>query len=279
MKRYYKLFIISVLYFFLITVFAQENTILYILHTNDTHSQIDPFDSDSMKNVGGYARRNIYIQECRKSGIPVLLLDAGDFSQGSPYFNEFKGYVEIDLMNRMGYDVATLGNHEFDNGVKALGERLLTAKFQVVCANYEFSDPNIKKIVKPYVILKKGGKKIGIFGLTTDLKDLVLNEQGAVYKDPLPIAQELTNYLKKKKHCDLVICLSHLGYFNEFSENGASDSLLAKQVDGIDFIIGGHTHQLFSQPIKINSTWIFQCGYGGESIGKIRVFSTRSPAL
>lgn len=248
--------------------------VLTILHTNDTHSQIEPHDTKERKNVGGVLRRNTYIEEIRSQKTPLLLLDAGDFSQGTPYFNFFKGYAEIELMNKMGYDVVTLGNHEFDNGVEALGKRLIKARFKVVCANYTFNDKKLSRKVKPYVIVKKRGLKIGIFGLTVDLQGLVspaINKD-VKYHNAIETARVIVPELKRKK-CDLIICLSHLGITQESEHNNVNDSTLAVAVGDIDIIVGGHTHYYMAQPKIINGVRILQLNNGGMYIGKLDIYN------
>ena len=267
----------GVLLFFVFIIhegFSQQ-PILTILHTNDTHSQIEPFDINNDKNVGGVVCRDEVIERERKSDVPVLLLDAGDFSKGSFYSIFFKGEVEIELMNRMKYDVVGLGNHEFDDGTAVLVQRLKKAKFEVICANYHFANKQLAKIVKPYTIIKRGGLKIGLFGLTIQLNGLVNPNmiKDVQYLDPVTTSQKMVSLLKKKKKCDLVICLSHLGISPDDPDNPViTDSILAASVNGIDIIIGGHNHHLLEQPIIINNTKILQLDYGGIRIGKLSIY-------
>lgn len=250
--------------------FAQSSIV--ILHTNDTHSQIDPFMSKSSGEVGGVLRRYNYINDVRSKNPHVLLLDAGDFSQGTPFYNFFKGETEITLMNMMGYDVVTLGNHEFDNGSAMLAKQLKKADFKVVCANYNFKNKKLRKIVKPYTIITYDSVKIGIFGLTTDLKGLVSpqTEKELTFLDPVVTAKKIVQILKEKEHCDIIICLSHLG-LDQIRKNDVSDKMLAEQVVGIDFIIGGHSHDYLETPLIINNIQIFQTGAKGAFIGKIEL--------
>ena len=243
---------------------AQPSPIV-ILHTNDTHSHIEPFnDKNEGDDVGGVLRRNTFIQETRREYPNTLLVDAGDFSQGTPYFNLFKGFPEIELMNKMGYDVVALGNHEFDNGSKALAKRLKIADFKVLCANYQFKNKQLTKIVKPYTIIQIAGKKIGFFGLLRNLEMMVLAEhaKGTTFLDPIATAQKMVNLLKNQEQCDLVICLSHLGIKKEVSGD-ILDQDLAAQVPGIDFIIGGHSHRLLEEPMIVNDTKILQARNNG----------------
>lgn len=250
--------------------FAQSSIV--ILHTNDTHSQIDPFVSKSSGEVGGVLRRYNFINNVRAKNAHVLLLDAGDFSQGTPFYNFFKGETEITLMNMMGYDVVTLGNHEFDNGSAMLAKQLKKADFKVVCANYNFKNKKLRKIVKPYTIITYDSIRIGIFGLTTDLKGLVSpkTEKELTFLDPVETAKKIVQILKEKEHCDIIICLSHLG-LDQIRKNDVSDKILAEQVVGIDFIIGGHSHDYLETPLIINNIQIFQTGAKGAFIGKIEL--------
>lgn len=262
--------IFTALLIFNILGFAQPSIV--ILHTNDTHSQIDPFMSKSLGEVGGVLRRYNFINDIRAKNPQVLLLDAGDFSQGTPFYNFFKGETEITLMNMMGYDVVTLGNHEFDNGSAMLAKQLKKADFKVVCANYSFKNKKLRKIVKPYTIITYDTLRIGIFGLTTDLKGLVSpqTEKELTFMDPVEAAQKTVQILKEKEHCDIIICLSHLG-LDQIRKNDVSDKMLAEQVAGIDFIIGGHSHDYLEKPLIINNIQIFQTGAKGAFIGKIEL--------
>lgn len=260
----------TALLIFNILGFAQPSMV--ILHTNDTHSQIDPFMSKSLGEVGGVLRRYNFINETKAKYPFVLLLDAGDFSQGSPFYNFFKGETEITLMNMMGYDVVTLGNHEFDNGSAMLAKQLKNREFKVVCANYVFKNKKLKKIVEPYTIITYDTLRIGIFGLTTDLKGLVSpqTEKELTFLDPVETAKKIVQILKEKEQCDIIICLSHLG-LDQIRKNDVSDKMLAEQVEGIDFIIGGHSHDYLEIPLIINNIQIFQAGAKGAYIGKIEL--------
>lgn len=214
---------------------------LTILHTNDTHSQVDP----KSNGQGGYARRMGLIKELRQADRYLLLVDAGDFSQGTPYFNFYHGRVEVDAMNRMGYDACTLGNHEFDNGIDTLAEVLKTAKFPVVCANYDFTGTALEDIVRPYTIVHKGALKIGIFGLGCDPKGLIADKNFLPIRflEPYAIAQSMADTLRAQQ-CDVVVCLSHMGTYGKAPEDLCDTSLIAR-TRGIDVVIGGHTHQLY----------------------------------
>lgn len=263
-------------FLFVVLVGWAQKPQLIILHTNDTHCQIEPYNKKG-DTLGGVLRRNEVIEEYRKENPDrLLLLDAGDFSQGTPYFNFFEGVAEINLMNKMGYDAATLGNHEFDNGEKALGKRLKKARFEIVCANYTFSDKNLKKIVKPYTVIEKNGLKIGIFGLTVNFEGLLSPHlvEGVKFEDPILVAEKIVKQLRENEKCDLVICLSHLGFSPE-QENAASDTLLARKINGIDIIIGGHTHKYLAQPVIVNKTQILQLEDKGIHIGKLEIYDTK----
>ena len=221
------------------SIYAQELT---ILHLNDTHSHIDPQRSGKHTGCGGVIEQAAYIDSVRVAdgNRNVLLLHAGDFSQGTSYFTELGGDIEIDVMNAMDYDVVCLGNHEFDNGMQELARRLASLKTPVVCANYDFSGSPLESLVKPYVILRKAGKKIGVIGLLTDISSVVDSDIAEVleYKDPVEVTGHYAEYLKDEKKCDLVICLTHLGYEGE----DYNDTELAAAVEDIDVIVGGHSH-------------------------------------
>lgn len=253
------------------TICIAQNHIV-VMHTNDTHSQIDPVETQTYGNVGGVLRRFQLIQETRQKEPHMLLLDAGDFFQGSPFYNFFEGAAEIELMNMMGYDVVTLGNHEFDNGSAELAKQLKKASFKVVCANYKFKNRKLRKIVKPYTIIRINNVKIGIFGLTASLSGLVSPSilKEVTFLDPITSGKKMVELLKKKEKCDLIICLSHLGY-TPVGDNLISDPMLAETVDGIDLIIGGHTHTYLEEPEVINGTRIYQTGSKGIHIGKINI--------
>ena len=241
---------------------------LVIMHTNDTHSQIDPYSYKKDINVGGFLRREAAIREVRAENPNTLLLDAGDFSQGTPYFNVFKGYVEVRLMNAMGYDAATLGNHEFDNGCAALAARLKTANFPVVCANYQFSNKKLAKVVKPYVIINRGGMKIGIFGLGVNLDGYVAPQiaREITYLNPFICARNVVEELQRQR-CDLIVCLSHIGVDANKVDN---DFELARQVSGIDVIIGGHSHEELKDTV-VAGTQICQMTSRGKCFGVLTV--------
>ena len=249
-----------------------------ILHTNDTHSHIDPFPADHPKNpnMGGAARRAAIIESIRKEEKNVLLLDAGDIFQGTPYFNYYGGELEFKLMSMMQYDLATMGNHDFDNGIDGFYAQLPHAKFDFVSANYDFKNTVLNDIVKPYKIIIKDGIKIGIFGLGVQLDGLVDKKlyKETVYNNPIEVAQDMTRILKEEKKCDLVICLSHLGFKYKDEPEKPSDIQLAQKTKNIDLIIGGHTHTFLDKPvIEKNSegkeVLINQVGCFGVNLGRI----------
>jgi len=249
-----------------------------ILHTNDTHSHIDPFPVDHPKNpgMGGAARRANAIQKIRQEEENVLLLDAGDIFQGTPYFNYYGGELEFKLMSMMQYDVATMGNHDFDNGIDGFYAQLPNAKFDFVSANYDFKNTILNGIVKPYKIIKKDGIKIGIFGLGVELNGLVDKKlyKETKYLNPIEIAEEMTQTLKEQEKCDLVICLSHLGFKYSNDPEKVCDVLLAQKTKNIDLIIGGHTHTFLNKPIVETNrdgqpVLINQVGCFGINLGRI----------
>lgn len=254
----------------LLAACTNRATTLTILHTNDTHSQVEP-KSDG---TGGYARRMGLVEKMRQEDGVLLLLDAGDFCQGTPYFNFFHGRVEVDALNRMGYDAVTLGNHEFDNGLDTLAVVLRKADFPVVCANYEVKGTPLEGIVKPYTIVRKGGLKIGIFGLGVQPKGLIADKNfgNIVYYAPYAIAQETATMLRHKKGCDVVVCLSHMGTYPS-AEGDFCDVELAANTRDIDLIIGGHTHKVYDKLRIRNADGIeipvVQAGKSGSNVGKI----------
>ncbi|TRW23108.1 bifunctional metallophosphatase/5'-nucleotidase [Flavobacterium zepuense] len=259
--------------------FAEPETKkITILHTNDVHSHIDPFPIDDPKfpNMGGAARRASLIEQVRREEPNVLLLDAGDVFQGTPYFNYYGGELEFKLMSMMQYDLATMGNHDFDNGIDGFKLQLPHAKFDFVCANYNFKNTVLDGIVKPYKIFYKDGLKIGIFGLGIELNGLVNKNlyKETVYNDPIGTAQDMARTLRHTEKCDLVICLSHLGFIYANEPNKVSDLVLARATKDIDLIIGGHTHTFLTKPyIEKNSAGeeviINQVGCYGINVGRI----------
>jgi 5'-nucleotidase len=255
-----------------------ETKKITILHTNDVHSHIDPFPADHPKNanMGGAARRAALIESTRKEESNVLLLDAGDIFQGTPYFNYYGGELEFKLMSMMQYDLATMGNHDFDNGIDGFYTQLPHAKFEFVSANYDFKNTILNDIVKPYKIFEKDGIKIGIFGLGVELDGLVdkILYKETVYNNPIEVAQDMSRILKHDKKCDLVICLSHLGFSYKNEPYKVSDLELAKKTKDIDLIIGGHTHTFLDKPVveknsENKDVVINQVGCYGINLGRI----------
>jgi 5'-nucleotidase len=247
---------------------------LTILHTNDMHSHIHPFTSGRNKGLGGMAQRAALIKQIREQEEHILLLDAGDVFQGTPYFNFYGGELEFKLMSEMKYDAATLGNHDFDNGLDGLQKQLPHANFPFLIANYDFSDTILKDTFKPYKIFRKGDLKIGVFGIGIELEGLVPKKlyQNTVYQDPITTANHYASFLKQNQKCDLVICLSHLGF--KYKSNKLSDMKFAQQTHNIDLIIGGHTHTFLKKPVsQLNldrkEVLINQVGWAGINIGKI----------
>ncbi len=249
-----------------------------VLHTNDVHSHIEPFahNHPDYPNLGGIARRASLIEQIRKENINTLLLDAGDIFQGTPYFNYFGGEVEFKMMSKLKYDAATVGNHDFDNGTKGLNIQLPHAKFDFIISNYDFKNTVLDGKTKPYKVYHKNGIKIGLFGLGIELDGLVdpNNFKETKYLDPVEIAQEMSNKLKNEFHCDLIICLSHLGYYYKRNPKNISDLNLAKQTKNIDLIIGGHTHTFLPKPTIVKNSdnknmLINQVGKWGIYLGRI----------
>ncbi|WP_298153289.1 bifunctional UDP-sugar hydrolase/5'-nucleotidase [Flavobacterium sp.] len=258
--------------------FATSVKHLVILHTNDVHSHIDPFPADDPKNAnkGGVSRRASLVESIRKENPNVLLLDAGDVFQGTPYFNYYGGELEFKLMSMMKYDLATMGNHDFDNGIEGFYKQLPNANFEFVSANYNFKNTILDTIVKPYKIFIKDGIKIGIFGLGVELEGLVdkKNYKETVYLNPVDMATEMVKKLKKEEKCDLVICLSHLGYAYKDDPEKICDLKLAAQTKDIDLIIGGHTHTFLDKPTIVknldgNDVLVNQVGCYGINLGRI----------
>ncbi|WP_299184859.1 bifunctional UDP-sugar hydrolase/5'-nucleotidase [uncultured Aquimarina sp.] len=259
--------------------FSTSNTKkITILHTNDVHSHIDPFGPNDGRNSnkGGVARRATIIENIRKENPNTLLLDAGDIFQGTPYFNFYGGELEFKLMSMLKYDVVTIGNHDFDNGIEGLHAQLPYAKFNFVSANYDFTNTVMDTFVKPYKIIIKDSIKIGIFGLGIELEGLVMKDlyKETNYLNPIEIAQDMSAVLKNEEKCDLVICLSHLGYDYKNEPNKVSDLSLAAATENIDLIIGGHTHTFLKEPTvvknrKDKNVLVNQVGCYGLYLGRI----------
>lgn len=249
-----------------------------ILHTNDVHSHIDPFGPEDGRNAnqGGVARRAALIESIRKENPNTLLLDAGDIFQGTPYFNYYGGELEFKLMSMLKYDAATIGNHDYDNGIDGLYAQLPHAKFDFISANYDFKNTVLDTHVKPYKIYNKNGIKIGVFGLGIELQGLVDKKlyKETVYLNPIEIAQDMSRILKEEQHCDLVICLSHLGYYYKNYTDKPSDLNIARATKNIDLIIGGHTHTFLPKPtieknIEGKNVLVNQVGCYGLKLGRV----------
>ena len=270
------------------TIISPETKKITILHTNDVHSHIDPFPADHPRNanMGGAARRAALIESIRKEEENVLLLDAGDIFQGTPYFNYYGGELEFKLMSMMQYDLATMGNHDFDNGIDGFYSQLPHAEFEFVSANYDFKNTVLNEIVKPYKIFNKDGIKIGIFGLGVELDGLVDKKlyKETVYNNPIEVAQDMSKILKEEQKCDLVICLSHLGYSYKNEPYKVSDLELAKKTKNIDLIIGGHTHTFLEKPVVEKNSegkdvLINQVGCYGINLGKIDFYFSNDKTI
>ena len=249
---------------------------LVILHTNDTHSCIMPMKAalaDTMlAGRGSYLRRINMLKEERRKNPGLLLFDSGDFSQGSSYYTMFKGDAEVGLMNLMGYDAATIGNHEFDFGLDNMARIFRMANFPIVCSNYDFTGTDLANLVKPYIILKRQGLKIGVFGICPPLKGLVSqkNYEPARFLDPVDVAQKMADLLRNQKKCDLVICLSHLGW--EVTEY--PDNRMIEHTHGIDLVLGGHSHTYLEKLEYVNNldgkpVPVDQNGKHGVYIGRL----------
>ena len=259
-----------------LTAGAKKHKQLVILHTNDTHSTILPvspnIDDKEIAGRGGFLRRVNMIKEQRQQNPDLLLFDSGDFSQGSGYYTLFKGEVEVGLMNLMGYDAATIGNHEFDFGLDNMARIFRLANFPIVCSNYDCTGTVLEGLVKPYITLKRNGVKIGVFALSPTLKGLVFdgNCEGLVYLDPAETAQKYIDLLRKQEKCDVVICISHLGW----KDSEYTDEQMLQGVEGCDLVLGGHTHTYMKEleyaPDKTGKQIpVDQNGKHGAFIGKL----------
>lgn len=277
-------------------VFASQKSILdknsayklTVLHTNDQHSRIEPFDSSYSRNPnqGGFARRATLVQQIRSQEKNVLLLDAGDIFQGTPYFNFYGGELEFKLMSMMGYDAATMGNHDFDNGLEGFLKALPNAKFPFITSNYDFSNTILDGKTEKYKIFKKDGIKVGLFGVGIELDGLVGKKQyqETKYLNPVEIAQHYADFLRKEKGCDLVICLSHIGFDYRDDADKISDKKLAAQTDNIDLILGGHTHTFLPEPQSFTNksgknVLVNQVGWAGLLLGRIDFYFDKNKSL
>lgn len=252
---------------------------LTILYTNDTHSRIEPFPANDPKfaNQGGFARRAATIEQIKKEDSNVLLLDAGDIFQGTPYFNMYHGELEYKLMSMMGYDATTIGNHEFDLGMDNIVKQMPHADFFFINCNYDFSDTPLHGKTVPYKVFYKNGIKVGVLGIGIELAGLVDKKMygNTVYHDPVNIVNSTAKLLKHDLGCDYVICLSHIGY--QYDDKKISDVTLAPLTKNVDLIIGGHTHTFLEHPVKSANAegrdiYITQVGWAGIWLGKIDVF-------
>lgn len=277
MKKYKSVF--NYFYGFILTLLCiactPTNNTLVILHTNDTHSQIEPIASGKRDgNHAGYARRIGLIQQERNNHPNLILVDAGDFCQGTPYFNFYHGRIEVDALNRMGYDAVTLGNHEFDYGVDTLAKILQNANFAVVSVNYDVTDTPLEDLVHPYVVLHRAGVRVGILGVGINPIGLISEKNFAPvrYMEPIAAVENAVTELKKQHNCDVIICLSHLGT-DANNDEQISDVTLAKATRDIDVIIGAHTHKIvtnkYVQNLDGDSVLLTQMGKSGAKIGKI----------
>jgi 5'-nucleotidase len=262
--------------FDLLAMGVDDNEKLTILHTNDVHSRLDPFPMDGGRNqgLGGVAARAQLIKEIRAQEANVLLLDAGDIFQGTPYFNFYKGEPEIKAMSAMGYDAATIGNHDFDGGLENLATQIKKGNFALINCNYDCNNTPLENLVQPYKIFNKGKLKIGVTGVGIELKGLVPDNLCAnvVYNNPIERLNTIATQLKEKEKCDLIICLSHLGY--KYDDKKVSDKILAKETKYIDLIIGGHTHTFMPKPetvtnINGSDVVINQVGFAGINLGRL----------
>ncbi|WP_372639381.1 bifunctional UDP-sugar hydrolase/5'-nucleotidase [Ancylomarina sp.] len=251
-------------------------TKITLLHTNDMHSHIDPFPESDPKHpgLGGFARINALVKRIRATEEHTLLLDCGDIYQGTPYFNFFKGEAELKLMSKIGYDAGTIGNHEFDNGLVGISSQMKHMNFPFINSNYDFTGTKLEGEIKPYQIFNRGNIKIGVFGLGVELDGLVSSKncEGVVYNDPISVAENMIKILKEEQNCDLVICLSHIGYSSQTDE--MCDLKLAKETSGIDVILGGHSHTLLETATRVrnldgNEVVINQVGWAGIALGRI----------
>ena len=256
--------------------FKPESKKLTILHTNDFHSRIDPFPPGSGRNSlqGGVARKSTLIQQIREKEENLLLFDSGDVFQGTPYFNFFAGQLEMQIMELLKYDALTIGNHDFDGGIENLAKQLEQVSFPVLCGNYNFTNTPMEGKTKPYHIFKKDGLRIGVFGLGIELKGLVPKDlyTNTIYEDPIEKANYYAKLLKVEEKCNLVVCLSHLGY--QYSEDKVSDVTMAAATENIDVILGGHTHTFLPAPTKVGNlagktVLVNQAGWGGILLGRL----------
>jgi 5'-nucleotidase len=274
-KGVFRYLLLSLMGIIMVACNGRQKQTIIILHTNDTHSQIEPLEAGKRDEFcGGYARRMGYIQQMRNEHPDLIVLDAGDFSQGTPYYNFYHGRIEIEAMNRMQYDAITLGNHEFDYGVDTLAAVLELAHFPIVCANYDVTGTPLEGLVLPYTVIKRSGVRVGVFGIGVNPKGLIAEKNFAPiqYLNPITSAQQAANILSEEEKCDVVVCLSHQGTHPMSGEN-ISDMELAEKTQNIDVIIGAHTHKivenLYVENLNGDSVLLTQTGKAGARIGEI----------
>ncbi|MCC5942637.1 MAG: metallophosphatase [Balneolaceae bacterium] len=247
-----------------------------ILYTNDTHARLDPFPSNAREfaGLGGIAERASLVKKIRSQNKNVLLLDAGDVFQGTPWFDVYGGSVDLKLMTEMNYDAMAVGNHEFDRGPEGFAEAAQKAGFPILASNYFARDTPLNPFIQRQLIRELDGFRIGIFGLGIRLQGVVDRSlYGDVrYFDPIQVSERMVQSLRLHNQCDYVICLSHLGY--HYNDDRIDDRKLANQVGGIDLIIGGHTHTFLDEPAAVDNpaggkTVITQMGHSGVRLGRI----------
>ncbi len=263
-----------------------KTTSLTILHTNDVHSRLDPFPMDGGRNAGkgGIVRRATLIKQIRQEQKNVLLFDAGDVFQGTPYFNLYKGEPEVLAMNRLGYDAGTIGNHDFDGGIDNMVTQFGKASWPLLIANYDFKNTVMDGRTKPYRIFEKEGIRVGVFGLGIQPEGLIPKDayKETKYLDPIELGNDTAARLRSEQHCDYVICLSHLGF--KYDDATVSDNVLAAKTRNIDLIIGGHTHTFLDAPVAVNNpdgqpVWINQVGFAGINLGRIDLTFEQGKAI
>jgi len=270
MKKSFRYSIISLFICCISLSLSAQQKHLLILQTSDTHSQLEPVDQagDRDYGKGGALRRTVLLEQMRKEYPQLLLFDCGDFCQGTPYYNMFKGNAEIDMMNEMKYDAATIGNHEFDLGLDNMARIFKRAKFPIVSSNYDFKGTVLQNMVKPYLVFLRQGIRIGVFALDPKLAGLVQakNYGKIIYKDPIAVANKMSSMLRRDEKCDVVVCLSHLGI--------DVDKKMIPQTQGIDVVLGGHSHTFLKAPLNISdkagkSVLLVHSGSRGVKVGEV----------
>lgn len=255
---------------------AKKNT-WSILHTNDFHSRFLPFSATHKRHAkeGGIAQLTQIINHLRTEHEHVTLFDSGDVFQGTPYFNVFKGHPELQWMQRMQYDATTLGNHDFDMGHTHLFSLRKQYNTPTLLINYSFDTDSDLGVIQPYKIIKRGPVTIGITGVSINLLGLQgeANRGSFQYLDPIEKLQEQVNFLRKNKNCDAVVVLSHLGY--QYDSEKIDDIKLAQRTEGIDVILGGHTHTFLDEPTVVKNkvgkkVVVNQAGWAGLKLGHLQ---------